>query len=143
MVNISEIWIITETGLPLFNKSVDQKVDMFVLGGFLSAIQTFIKASFQEEKLDRLVLGESKLTFLYAQETNIFIVVRTHKKGKDKEITQKLELIKNLFVSKYGERLQNFNCDVSEFQHFNLVLEDKLKKELVVVKRMQNWLSEV
>ena len=142
MVNISEIWIITETGLPLFNKSVDQKMDMFVLGGFLSAIQTFIQSSFQEEKLDRLVMGESKLTFLYAQGTNIFIVVRTHKKAKDKEIRKKLELIKDLFIARYGERLKNFNCDVSDFQHFNLVLEENLKKELVV-KRMQNWLSEV
>lgn len=142
MVNISEIWIITETGLPLFNKSVDQKMDMFVLGGFLSAIQTFIKASFQEEKLDRLVMGESKLTFLYAKGTNIFIVVRTHKKEKDKEIRKKLELIKDLFIARYGERLKNFNCDVSDFQHFYLVLEENLKKELVV-KRMQNWLSEI
>lgn len=142
MVNISEIWIITETGLPLFNKSVDQKMDMFVLGGFLSAIQTFIQSSFQEEKLDRLVMGESKLTFLYAQGSNIFIVVRTHKKAKDKEILKKLELIKDLFIARYGERLKNFNCDVSDFQHFNLVLEENLKKELVV-KRMQNWLSEV
>ncbi len=142
MVNISEIWIITDSGLPLFNKSVDQKMDMFVLGGFLSAIQTFIKSSFKEEKLDRLVLGESKLTFLHVKKEGIFIVVRTHKKGKDKVVRTKLELIKTLFLEEYGEKLKNFNFDVSDFQKFNRVLEENLKKELIVT-RMQNWLSEV
>ena len=142
MGKISEIWIINEAGIPLFNRSIEEKIDVLLFGGFLSAIQTFIKSSFQEEKLDRLVLGDSKLTFFYIEEYHIFIVIRTHKKVKDKDIDKFLELIKDLFISNYKDKLEQERYDMADFSGFNEVLEEKFD-EGAVVKRMKNWFAEV
>ncbi|NVM28674.1 MAG: hypothetical protein HWN65_07515 [Candidatus Helarchaeota archaeon] len=142
MGRISEIWIINEAGIPLFNRSIEEKIDVLLFGGFLSAIQTFIKSSFQEEKLDRLVLGDSKLTFFYIEEYHIFIVIRTHKKVKDKDIDKFLELIKDLFISNYKDKLEQERYDMADFSGFNEVLEEKFD-EGAVVKRMKNWFAEV
>ena len=142
MHKISEIWIINETGIPLFNRSIDEKIDVLLFGGFLSAIQTFIKSSFQEEKLDRLVLGDSKLSFFYIEEYHIFIVLRTNKKVKDKDIDKFLELIKDLFISNYKDKLEQKYYDMAEFSGFSEILEEKFD-EGAVVKRMKNWFAEV
>ena len=138
MVEISEIWVITDAGIPLFNRSVDKKVDALVFGGFLSAIQTFIKSSMQEEKMDKLVLGDSKLSFQHVESHELFIVVRSHKKAKDKEIQKILDTIRFLFITRFEEILQRKNCDISEFAEFNAILDDNLQ-ESFVVKRIKNW----
>ena len=142
MDKISEIWIIDEGGKPLFNKSVDNKVDPALFGGFLSAIQQFVQSSFQGSKIEKLFLGESKINFLYVKEHKIFVVVRCNKKVKDKEITKNLEKIRDLFVSTFEEELKKTKGDLSEFETFNTVLEENLK-EGKVVTRMKNWFDEV
>jgi len=142
MEKVSEIWIITEAGIPLFNRSEDEKVNVLLFGGFLSAIQTFIKTSFHEDKLDRLVLGDSKLNFFHNEKHFIFIVIRTHKKVKDKEIDKTLELINDLFISNYQEKLAHNVTDMTEFSDFNEILETQSEGK-AVVKRMKNWFAEV
>lgn len=138
MVEISEIWIITDGGIPLFNRSVDKQIDALVFGGFLSAIQTFIKSSLHEEKMDKLVLGDSKLSFHHVDTHEIFIVVRSHKKAKDKEIQKILQTIRDLFIAKYEEKLRRKDCDITEYNEFNAILDENLEENFVV-KRIQNW----
>ncbi|MHA1264888.1 MAG: hypothetical protein ACTSRS_06590 [Candidatus Helarchaeota archaeon] len=142
MAKIDEIWIITENGIPLFDKSVEQSVDVLIFGGFLSAIQSFIKNSFKEERLDKLIMGDSKITFSFAEEYGIFVVIRTHKKIKDSEIVKYLKKIQELFLANYGEALQKEITDISIFQGFNKILEENLGKSLLE-KRMSTWFSEL
>ncbi len=142
MANISEIWIINETGKPLFNKSIDSQVDPALFSGFLSAIQSFVQSSFEGSKIDRLFLGESKISFLYMSEFHIYVVIRTPKKIKDKEIAKYLEKISYLFISNFKEKLREESSEVSEFREFNKILEENFE-ETKVVKRMTNWFDEL
>lgn len=142
MAKINEIWIISESGIPLFNKSVEKDVDVLVFGGFLSAIQSFIKSSFKEERLDKLIMGDTKISFSFLKDYQIFIVLRCHKKVKDGEIVKTLQKIGHLFIETYGTRLNGSYSDVSEFTGFHAVLEKKLDKSLLE-KRMENWFKEL
>ncbi|MFX1298953.1 MAG: hypothetical protein ACFFD2_29360, partial [Promethearchaeota archaeon] len=91
MEKISEIWVINENGITLFNKSLEVTVDPALFGGFLGAIRQFVELSFKGSKLDKLHLGETKISFLHEPDHHIFIVIRSHKKVNDKEIAKYLE----------------------------------------------------
>ncbi|MHA1650742.1 MAG: hypothetical protein ACTSYB_11155 [Candidatus Helarchaeota archaeon] len=142
MKEFSEIWIINEDGKPLFNKSIDSKVDPALFGGFLSAIQKFVQTSFHGSKIEKLLLGESKICFLYAEKYNIYIVIRCHKKVKDENIQRNLELIRNLFISEFKDKLNKDVSNISEFQSFNKILEEKFE-ESHIIRRMKNWFAEL
>ncbi len=143
MEKISEIWIIDEDGKPLFNKSIDSKVDPLLFGGFLSAIQQFVQSSFQGSKIEKLYFGESKISFLHLKEHQIYVVVRSHKKKKDKEIGGALQKIGELFVSTFKDKLGKAITSVTEFQSFTKILEDHLKKEEQLLGRMKSWFDHV
>ena len=142
MQKISEIWVINENGKPLFNKSIDNKVDPALFGGFLSAIQKFVETSFHGSSIDKLFLGESKITFLHIKEHHLYVVIRCHKKVKDKEVTKGLEKIRDLFVSTYKDRLSKDQSNVTDFQSFNKVLEENMKEDMLMT-RMKSWFEGV
>ncbi len=141
MEKISEIWIINEAGIPLFNKSVDNKVDPALFGGFLSAIQRFVEQSFEGGIINQLFLGTSKFFLLHVELHHLYVVVRTTKKAKDKEITSLMERIRDLFLSHFQAILEKNQGDITEYQAFNKILEEYFKNELV--SRMKNWFEEV
>lgn len=142
MEKISEIWIINQSGIPLFNRSTDTKVDPALFGGFLTAIQSFIETSFDGSQLNNLILGESQIVFRYIDPYKIFIVARAPRKIKMKEIQDGLEIIRDLFLTKFGPLLEKSVTDLDEFQSFNADLE-KLLASKNIVKRMTNWFEEV
>ena len=142
MQKISEIWIINENGKPLFNKSIDNKVDPALFGGFLSAIQKFVQTSFHGSNIDKLFLGDSKITFLHVKDHYIYVVIRCNKKIKDKEVTKSLETLRDLFVMTYKDKLNKNLSNVTDFQSFNKVLEENLKEDMLLT-RMKSWFEEV
>ncbi|HUX99316.1 MAG TPA: hypothetical protein VMV49_07145 [Candidatus Deferrimicrobium sp.] len=142
MEKLSEIWVVNESGIPLFNKSRDAKVDATLFGGFLSAIQSFVKDTFYGTKIEKLILGESKLSVLNVEDYHIYIVIRCHKKVKDNEIADHLQKIKELFISNFKTKLNKEVNDISEFLSFDKILEEFFV-ESKVLKRMTSWFDEV
>jgi hypothetical protein len=142
MEKISEIWIINQSGVPLFNRSTDIRVDPALFGGFLTAIQGFIETSFDGSHLNNLILGESQLVFLYIDPYKLFIVVRCPKKINTKEIQVGLEKIRDLFLTKFEGLLEKSVTDLDVFLSFSTDLE-KLLESNKMVKRMTNWFEEV
>ncbi|MHA1131687.1 MAG: hypothetical protein ACTSQI_03405 [Candidatus Helarchaeota archaeon] len=143
MEKISEIWIIDEHGKPLFNQSIDNMVDPMLFGGFLSAIQQFVQTSFQGSKIEKLFFGESKISFLHLKEHQIYVILRSHKKKKDKDIHALLEKIGNLFVATFREKLAKSISNISEFRRFGKILDAHLKKEEELLGRMRSWFDQV
>jgi hypothetical protein len=142
MEKISEIWIINQNGTPLFNRSSDTKVDPSLFGGFLSAIQEFIRISFHGTKLDTLSLGTIKLFFLPVENYNIFIVVRCDKKVNDKDMKKNIEKIRDIFISKFQSILEKPLMNVEEFQSFNEDLNNLLGPSKLL-KKMTNWFETI
>lgn len=142
MEKISEIWIVNKSGAPIFNRSIDTKVDPALFGGFLSAIQAFIETQFKGAHLETLVFGQSQLFFLYIGLYNMFIVARSPKKVNAKDIQALLEKIRDLFLEKYKLLLEKDVADLDQFLSFNSDLE-KLLETPKLIKRMKNWFDEV
>jgi hypothetical protein len=142
MEKLSEIWVVNEGGIPLFNRSQDAKVDATLFGGFLSAIQSFVKDSFYGTKIEKLILGDSKLSLLFVEEHHIYIVIRSSKKVNDKEIADYLQKIKELFIMNFKRQLESSVNEISEFFDFNKILDDSLPQSKSL-KRMTDWFSEV
>ena len=40
---IQEIWIIKESGIPIYDQRVEEKYDKHLIAGFLTAINNFVK----------------------------------------------------------------------------------------------------
>ncbi|MHA1264890.1 MAG: hypothetical protein ACTSRS_06600 [Candidatus Helarchaeota archaeon] len=139
---ISEIWIINEAGLPLFNRSQEICVDPSLFAGFLGAIQSFIKATFHENHIDSLTIGQHKISFLYEKEFHIYIIIRTAREAPDEEIRKSLEKIRRLFISKYGDQIQITPVEMTRFKDFDRDLQRELREKIFAATKT-DWLEEI
>jgi hypothetical protein len=121
---IDEIWIIKPGGLTLFNLSKDQ-IDPILIGGFFSAIQTFVE-QLGEKELRTLQLGDSKITLYLGRDGYLFIS-RSGKKTKDKKIMDSLRIVETKFFEQYGDALARYSVDVDIFRDFGEVIEEIFK----------------
>ncbi len=119
---INEIWIITSSGITLFNISKDEKIDPILFGGFFSAIQTFIK-ELGEKELKTLVLGDSKIT-IYQGKGGYLYLSRSTKKIKDETIINYLKLVEMKFFEQYSDILNREIVDLSLFGSFGNVINE-------------------
>ena len=127
MDKVEEVWVIEDSGICLFNQSVGN-VEEILFSGFLSSIQTFIQ-TLGEEKLRKIELGDSKLTILNIEEYNIFIVLKSPKKTKDKYLEKKIQDVHTRFIVKFGpvlveHQVKKLPYNTAVFQDFHKVLDD-------------------
>ena len=139
---ISEIWIISDAGIPIFNRSQDTTVDVSLFGGFLSAIQSFVKVSFQEQTLEGLILGETKLHFLFDEKFKFFIVIRCQRNVADEESKKNLVIIRDLFISNYADKLQDKPFDFTKFNNFNNILNEELGEKIHAMEKTK-WIETI
>jgi hypothetical protein len=119
---INEVWIINPSGITLFNLSKDEKVDPLLIGGFFSAIQSFIK-ELGEKELKTLILGDSKIVLFQGTDGYLFIS-RSNKKVKDETIIDYLQLVESKFYEQYSKTLKNPIADPSLYSDFgNVIIE--------------------
>lgn len=142
---ISEIWIITNSGLCIFNHSIENKIDEILFSGFLSGIRTFLE-EIGEKKLEKLELGNSKLIFYNLDDYHLFIVLKGPKKVKDKYLEKKIKEVKTDFINKYGKILlehkkKNLPFNTDDFKDFRNDLEVIFKEN--IEKNLNDWLKSI
>ena len=69
---VKEIWIISESGIPIYNQSTEENVDKDLFGGFIKAIDSFIHNLGDECK--RIEMGDSQLLIEKCKEASGFII---------------------------------------------------------------------
>ncbi len=119
---INEIWIIDPSGITLFNMSKEENIDAVLFGGFFSAIQNFI-SNLGEKELKSLVLGNSQL-MVYQGDRDFLFISRSDLKSKEKKIIKYLKLIESKFFELYGEKIKNWDGEVSIFNNFGEIIEE-------------------
>ena len=139
---ISEIWIISDAGIPIFNRSQDTSVDVSLFGGFLSAIQSFVKVSFQDQSIEGIILGDTKLHFLFDEKFKFYIVIRVQRNVADEESKKNLAIIRDLFISNYGNKLQKNPCDLTKFKDFNIILNQELGEKIYAMEKTK-WIEAI
>lgn len=118
---IKEIWIYTSSGIELFSYSPDSRMDVDLLGGFLTAIQQF-GMELSKKQVKEIILGDERYS-IYKEENQLFFIVgRSSIKAQAQDIEKTLEKIYTKFYKEYSKELDNFLGDVLIFKSF----KDKL-----------------
>ncbi|MHC1591176.1 MAG: hypothetical protein ACXQS8_03755 [Candidatus Helarchaeales archaeon] len=121
---INELWIITESGLTIYNQKVDDVVDADLFGGFISALNQFAK-QLGEDEFKTIEMGDCRLIVKRCEECKVLFVTRSDKKVKLKSVEEYLECIKENFYEKFKDKLENWNGDLDEFKDISKVLNIK------------------
>ncbi|MFX1294062.1 MAG: hypothetical protein ACFFD2_04285 [Promethearchaeota archaeon] len=124
MGTLSELWIITRYGLPVYHQSLTGKFDETLFAGFISAILHFVK-ELGESDIRRLELGESKIVVLSSIDKKWFFIGKSDKDIKDKKIHEYLNDIQEIFFEQFGDTLEDWNNDLEIFKILDTTIDIK------------------
>ena len=121
---IKDFWILTDSGIVLFSKMYDQKVNPQLFGALMSALNKFAEAltdggisSFEKSDLRFVIMKRRKFLFIGS----------SLKKTKEKKVIDELKQISDIFFRIYAEDLINWDSDVSIFSGFGDYIDKSLE----------------
>lgn len=120
---VKELWIISDNGSEIFNYAPETKLDPDLLGGFMTAMQSFTM-ELSKEKLNAIVIGDSRYSIFRDPGKQFYILGRSSIKSPEESVRKILKKISDLFYSMFSARLDNFNGDI---QGFNRLLDEAKK----------------
>lgn len=123
---IRDIWILTESGITLFSRVIDPRVNPQLFGALMSALNTFA---------EKLVDGGisnfdlSKIRFTIEKKSNLLFVASSSSKVKVKKVSNELQDVVNKFFELYPEEvLEQWDSDVEVFTDFENAIESSLEE---------------
>lgn len=132
---IQEIIIISNTGIPLFNytleRSSNNKYDYRVIASYFDQICRFTKYRFKES-LVTLIMDKSEFYFYTHPEKLCHLIIKIdNEKLKKESIDQLAWEIFNRFVLKYKKNLIDFKGNINIFKPFSKNIEKLLRSEKI------------
>ena len=122
---IKDLWVLTDSGIVLFSKTYDQKVNPQLFGALMSALNKFAEAltdggisSFEKSDLRFVIMKRRKFLFIGS----------SLKKTKEKKVIDELKQISDIFFRIYAEALINWDSDVSTFSGFGDYIDKSLEE---------------
>lgn len=124
---IQDVWILNDSGVVLFSRVFDEKVDEQLFGSFMTALNSFA-GEISEGGLTSFELKDKKFTI--RKENRFLFVVNSDKNEKTKKVEKELNQIVNKFFDKYSGILENWDNDISVFKDFEEDIDDSLKSAI-------------
>ncbi|MFX0106281.1 MAG: hypothetical protein ACFE75_12445 [Candidatus Hodarchaeota archaeon] len=125
---IQDLWILDDSGIVLFHRVFDEKVDVNLFGGLLSAINSFAE-ELSKGGLSNFELANKKFSLL--KQKNYLFIANASKKHNLKKVNKELQNIMNKFFTLYQENLlNNWNGDTRIFTSFEKEIEESLESIL-------------
>ena len=121
---LNEFWIISSDGLPVYHQTLTEELDQSLFGGFISAIQIFIK-ELGEEEIKKLEMGGSKIIILSSEDREWFFIGKSNIKAKEKKIHKYLSEIREIFFKHYRTVLKDWNKNTEIFQELDNLIDIK------------------
>jgi len=128
---IQDLWILTQTGIVVFKRVFNSKVNAQLFGGLMSALNSFAN-ELSSGGLSNFELSSMKFTIL--KSNDFLFVSNASKKIREKRIHEELKKIAQKFFNKYtlGFFKSEWDGDVNIFDNFEKeiesALEDPVKK---------------
>ena len=116
---ISNIWILKDNGILLFNRVCDQNLDNKLFGNLVTAMNSFSK-ELAEGDLSNFELNNNR--FMIKKERDLIFIANSSNKNGDKKIKKNLEMISEKFLESYPKKIDNFEKEIEG------LLEDPEKK---------------
>ena len=122
---LQDIWILADSGIVLFHRVFDEKVDATLFGGLLSALNSFAE-EVSRGSLSNLEMANKRFSIL--KKKNHLFISNASKKHNLKKVKQELEFIMNKFFEVYPEEvLNNWNGDTTLFNNFEKEIDESLE----------------
>lgn len=118
---LQDIWIFAKNGIELFSYAPELKFDSTLLGGFLSALQSFSK-ELSKQEIQSIQMGENRFDFYLESDKDFFILGRSSAFSEVEKAKKTLERIYGRFFMEYKENLQNFQGNVEIFDNFKEII---------------------
>ncbi|MBD3211784.1 MAG: hypothetical protein GF311_04175 [Candidatus Lokiarchaeota archaeon] len=126
---LRDLWILDNTGVSLYSRVYNPKVNEQLFGALMSAINQFAE-KLAEGGISSFELSDKKFTIEKRQ--NLLFIANASSNEKDKKIKRELTNISEKFLEVYSDKIKKFDGDVSIFsdfeQHIQNSLEDTVKK---------------
>ena len=123
---IQDLWILEDSGIVLFHRVFDEKVDANLFGGLLSALNSFAE-EISKSGLSNFELSNKRFSLL--KENNYLFIANASKKHNLKRVHKELEVIKDRFFDYYQDDvLNNWNGDTRLFNNFEKKIEESLEQ---------------
>ncbi len=121
---IQDLWILTNTGVVLFNRVYDAQMKTQLFGALMSALNSFAE-KLAEGGLSNFELSDKR--FVIMKKKNNIYVANCNKKTKEKKVITQLENVSARFMDKYSDVLENWDNDISVFSDFEKEIEGSLE----------------
>ncbi|MBY9017485.1 MAG: hypothetical protein KGD66_01525 [Candidatus Lokiarchaeota archaeon] len=123
---LKDLWILTSTGVVLYSRVKDEKINPQLFGGLMSALNMFAE-KLSEGGITNFEL--SNLKFIVVKRRNFLFIGSTSNKIKEKKAEEELKKIGDLFFQSYPpEVLISWDNDVSIFSDFGSTIGGSLEK---------------
>ncbi len=121
---IRDIWILTESGVTLFSRVIDPRVNPQIFGALISALNIYAE-KLMDGGISNFTLSD--IRFVIIKRTPLLFVANASNKIKNKKVTAELRVISDQFFKTYSrDVLDNWDSDVSFFNNFKNLIDDSL-----------------
>ena len=119
---LQDIWILMDSGIVLFHRVFNEKIDANLFGGFLSALNSFAE-EIAEKGLSNFEIADKKFTIV--KNGNYIFIANASTKHNPRKIKDELNnVIKKFFQTYPMNLLDNWNGDVSLFSDFKEIINE-------------------
>ncbi|MFX1304050.1 MAG: hypothetical protein ACFE9X_11905 [Promethearchaeota archaeon] len=123
---LRDIWILAESGLTIFNRVIDSRVNPQIFGALMSAINTFAE-TLSEGGISNFEL--SNIRFTIVKQNHFLFVANSSNEVKAKKVLSELKTISKKFFNVYPEEVINsWNINIKVFADFRQHIVDSLEE---------------
>ena len=123
---LQDIWILTNSGVVLFNRVFDPQLKTQLFGALMSALNSFAER-LAEGGLSNFELSDKR--FIIMKKNDFLYVANSSTKVKPKRVIEQLEMVSKKFFELYPvEWFKNeWNNEISIFKDFDKEIQDQME----------------
>jgi len=123
---LQDIWILTNSGVVLFNRVFDPQLKTQLFGALMSALNSFAER-LAEGGLSNFELSDKR--FIIMKKNDFLYVANSSTKVKPKRVVEQLELVAKKFFELYPvEWFKNeWDNEISIFKDFEKEIQDQME----------------
>ena len=124
---IQDLYILSDSGIVLFSRVFNPKVNEQLFGALMSALNTFA-TELTSGGLTSFELSSIRFTIM--KNDRYLFVCNSSKKVKEKHVIDELRRISERFLEHFTIDLENWDGDVGIFEGFEEHIEDSLEETI-------------
>ncbi len=123
---LNDIWILTESGVTVYSRVLDPRINPQLFGALMSALNLFAE-QLSNGGITNFEL--SNLRFTIIKRNRFIFVANSSNKLKEKKVLNELSRISDKFFELYSEEvLEKWDNDINIFANFKIEIKDSLEE---------------